>query len=73
MILQDYDNYWFDPIIPSEYITYGDTCDAFQSLFIELDDLLITSMEDIVIYGYVLVYQMFLNAKEEAVFQTCVD
>jgi hypothetical protein len=35
--LQQYDNYWFDPIIPSEYITYGDTCDAFQSLFSELE------------------------------------
>lgn len=28
------DNKWFDPLIPSELITYGDICQGFRELFI---------------------------------------
>lgn len=28
------ENKWYDPVLPSEIITYGDTCQAIKELFI---------------------------------------
>ena len=28
------DNKWFDPILPSELITYGDICQGFKELYL---------------------------------------
>jgi hypothetical protein len=39
-------NYWFDPVIPSEFILVGDMCQAYQDLFIELEDRNITAFDD---------------------------
>jgi hypothetical protein len=55
-------NYWFDPVVPSTFILLGDMCQAYQDLFIELDNRNITYFDDQVIYAYTLVYQMYLNA-----------
>lgn len=66
-------NYWFDPVIPSEFILVGDMCQAYNDLFLELSNRNITIFDDQVIYAYTLVYQMYLNAQEEQIFEKCVD
>lgn len=71
--VDDYANWWFDPIIPSETITYGDTCDAFKELFMQLELMAISSYEDKVIYSYVMIYQLYINSMEETVFSKCID
>jgi hypothetical protein len=68
-----YANYWFDPLIPSQAITYGDMCEAFHELFQQLDYKEIDSFEDSVIYSYVLVYQMYLNSQQEQSYAKCID
>jgi len=66
-------NKWFDPLIPSDIITYGDMCHAFKELFIELRDRNVGDFTEAAIYSYVLTYQMYLNSMEEIVFERCVD
>ncbi|CDW78257.1 UNKNOWN [Stylonychia lemnae] len=66
-------NVWYDPIIPSEIITYGDMCQGFKELFQQLKLRNITSNLEIGIYAYVLNYHMYLNSMEEKIFERCVD
>eukprot|EP00347_Sterkiella_histriomuscorum_P023738 403333557 len=67
------ENKWFDPIIPSDIITYGDMCQGFRDLYSQLNQRGLNSSLDLGTYAYVLVYHMYLNSMEERIFEKCVD
>ena len=56
------ENKWFDPVIPSNIITYSDMCSGLKQLYLQLNNKGKNSQTDLGVYGYVLVYQMYLNA-----------
>lgn len=67
-------NWWFDPLIPSESITVGEMCIAYQDMFGELHKVQYpTSQNDAVAYSYVLTYQMYLDEMKLDVYNGCID
>ena len=71
--LDRFDNLWFDPLLPSEIVTFGDICEAISELYEKVKEKGVMDTQDVSIYSYVLIYQIFLNSMEEKVFETCVD
>ena len=53
-------NKWFDLVIPSDIITYGDMCSGLKMLYTQLNRKGKNSQTELGVYGYVLVYQMYL-------------
>ncbi|CDW77055.1 UNKNOWN [Stylonychia lemnae] len=67
-------NMWFDPTKPSDDITIGVMCEAYQELFTSLKSYNpALKYEDAIIYTYAFIYQTLIDRYDMDFLNVCVD
>ncbi len=66
-------NPWFFPAIPNEILSYGDMCQGLHDLYIQMKQKDIEGYQKAVSYTLVLWLELDYNAREEILFNNCID
>eukprot|EP00349_Pseudokeronopsis_sp_Brazil_P001302 CAMPEP_0202958092 /NCGR_PEP_ID=MMETSP1396-20130829/2438_1 /ASSEMBLY_ACC=CAM_ASM_000872 /TAXON_ID= /ORGANISM="Pseudokeronopsis sp., Strain Brazil" /LENGTH=282 /DNA_ID=CAMNT_0049675941 /DNA_START=316 /DNA_END=1164 /DNA_ORIENTATION=- len=66
-------NPWYLPTVPTTILSFGDLCQAYQELFLQMESRSLHSLSKGVQYSLVLTLELDFNSKEEKLFNECTD
>lgn len=66
-------NPWYFPTVPTTLLSFGDVCQSYKELFLQMDSKNIHSLTKAAQFSVILTLELDFNSKEDKLFNECTD